>query len=110
MNYKDIKMTDDYYNKLLEICSDVYEAYNEDEDLDFDEMALALYELTSKQFNPDNFVIAKYNQLKEDITQDLSIKKHLLEQEFAKLHEELQQEYERKFKEFKNDLLKVYKQ
>lgn len=112
MEYKKIEMTEDYYNKLIEICCDVYDMYGSEEYTKsmLDDVALELFELTSKQFDPDNYVIAKHEQLKEDMTHTLYIKLNLLDKECHKLKEELQQEYERKYKEFKNDLLKAYKQ
>ena len=112
MKYKNIKMNDDYYNKLFEIGCDLYDMQGSGEyDIEIlNDVALELFELTSKQFDPDNYIVAKYKQLKEDITQDIYIKKHLLEKEFHKLKDDLQEEYERKYEEFKNDLLKEYKQ
>lgn len=112
MNYKDIKMSDDYYNKLFEIGCDLYDMQGSGEyDIEIlNDVALELFELTSKQFDPDNYIVAKYKQLKKDITQDIYIKKHLLEKEFQKLNEELEQEYERKYEQLKDDLLKAYKQ
>lgn len=113
-NGKRKRMSDEYYDELFEIGYELY-CMNGSGEYDWsilNGVAFKLYELTSKQFDAENYIAKKYEVLKDNIYGDVcrtneQLKKKL-EQEYFKLQDELREEYEKKYEEFKKELLETY--